>query len=99
MIVCKAGTYPNEEPFRCSTIGQAPGLAKQTTDQAGKACYGQTLKLITEVHKLRTKKFITLGTWALEQNGGQAFEAVAGGEMEERRKLAQIWKYDSTIDV
>jgi hypothetical protein len=48
MSVCKAGTYPIEEPFRCSTIGQAPGLAKEIIDWA---------------RKLRRKKsFITLGS-------------------------------------
>jgi hypothetical protein len=30
-------------------------------DQAGKACQGQTLQLITKIRKLRTNFFITLG--------------------------------------
>ncbi len=32
MSVCKAGTYPIEEPFRCFTIGWGTGFAKQTID-------------------------------------------------------------------
>jgi hypothetical protein len=27
MFAVKAGAYPSETPFRCSTLGKAPGLA------------------------------------------------------------------------
>ncbi len=33
----------------------------QTFDQAGKACWEQTLQLITKIHKLWTKKFNNIG--------------------------------------
>jgi hypothetical protein len=31
MFVSKAGAYPNEAPFRCSTLGHAPGLTNNHT--------------------------------------------------------------------
>ena len=33
-------------------------------NQAGKACQGQTLKLIKKIHKLRSKKFYSIGSRA-----------------------------------
>jgi hypothetical protein len=47
------GEHLKEAPFRAS-FWPYP----QTLDLAGKACQGQTLYLITNIHKLRTKKVL-----------------------------------------
>jgi len=41
MFVGKAGAYPNEAPFMCSSVGSWPH--PETLDYSGKACYGHTL--------------------------------------------------------
>jgi hypothetical protein len=35
--------WPRPRPFRCSTLGQAPGLTHIHQPRLGKACQGQTL--------------------------------------------------------
>ncbi len=52
LFASEAGVYPSKTPFRCSTLGLAPGKAhKQKTTEM--AFQEQTLKLV--------KKFVTYG--------------------------------------
>ncbi len=48
-----------------SRVGSWP--YPQTVDQAGNNCQGQTLQLITKIHKLRTKIFYNIGPWCQHQ--------------------------------
>ncbi len=43
MLTGKAGAYPSEAPFRCSSLGVGSLPHPQTLDLAGKACQGQML--------------------------------------------------------
>ncbi len=53
MFVGKAGAYPIEEPFRCSTLGLAPGLAdKQKT---------RLERLARDKHSRLIRKFVNHG--------------------------------------
>jgi hypothetical protein len=54
----KAGAYPSEITFRCSTLGKAPGLAHK--DSAGKASHGKTLAFYENSLITAVKSFITL---------------------------------------
>jgi hypothetical protein len=38
MFSSKAGAYLNGAPFRCYTLGLAPGLTRNQLDKAGQAC-------------------------------------------------------------
>ncbi len=62
--VCSWQAFPSKsggQPFSHSTLGQ---LSAQTLYQASKACHGQTLQLITNIHKLRMQKvFIIIVSW------------------------------------
>jgi hypothetical protein len=42
----------------CPRLTDFPTKLERLLEQAGKACRGQTLKLITKIHKLRTKKVL-----------------------------------------
>ena len=43
MFAGKARAYLCDAPFRCFTIGLAPGITLKDIDLAGKDCQGQTL--------------------------------------------------------
>ncbi len=43
MFTRKAGAYPSEAPFRCSTIGKAPDITNKKLYWAGKVYQGRTL--------------------------------------------------------
>ncbi len=60
VLLVRPGGFPRVENLKGASLGQAmPYL--QILDQAGKACQGQTLQLITEIRKLRPKKFYNIG--------------------------------------
>ncbi len=56
MFACKAGAYMNEAPFRCSTLGQAPGHS-----------YKHKTKLVIFARYKNSKKFYNIGSWCLSQ--------------------------------
>ncbi len=61
--VCPWQVFPAQsidcmEQMKDSSLGQAPVLQ---TDQVKQACQGQTLQLITNICKLRQKKFFNIG--------------------------------------
>jgi len=57
----KAGACPSEKPFRCSTLGQAPGFAPQTIDRFWKSLPGaNTLAYYKNLQVTAMKSFITL---------------------------------------
>ncbi len=53
MFVGKAGAYPIEEPFRFSTLGQAPGFAHKQ--------YTRLERLVGEKHSSLLQKFVSYG--------------------------------------
>jgi hypothetical protein len=55
MFVGEAGAYPRRVVFSGKFLS-----CPHTLDQAGKACYGQTLWFITKICELRIKKFKTM---------------------------------------
>jgi hypothetical protein len=60
MSVCKAGTHPIEEPFRCSTIGYAPGLANKQYTRLEWLTMDKHSSLSRKLVNYREKSFITL---------------------------------------
>ncbi len=58
MLVRKARAYLSEALFRCSTVVYGSQPYPQTLDYVGKTCKGQTLKVIANISKLRTKFFM-----------------------------------------
>ncbi len=53
----RPGAYPRVSPALCAN--------NYTTLEAGKACQGQTLYLISKIRKLRTKKLYDIVAWGL----------------------------------
>jgi hypothetical protein len=61
MSVCKAGTYPIEEPLRCSTIGQAPGLAHKQETRLERLAMDKHSSLRQKFVNYREKMFYNIG--------------------------------------
>jgi hypothetical protein len=60
MSVYKAGTYPIEETFRCSTLGQAPGLIQKHYSRLEKLARDKLSSLLLTSVNYGQKSFITL---------------------------------------
>ena len=62
MFVSKAGAYPSEALFRCSTLGQAPGLTHKHTWLERPAREKHSSLLRTSENYI-CKKFYNIGPW------------------------------------
>ncbi len=67
MFACKAEAYPSEALFRCSTLGQAPGLTRKHQTRLQKLARDKHSNLLQKSVNYRQKSFITLAPGG--QNG------------------------------
>ncbi len=56
--------YPKEAPFRCSTLGQAPGLTHQHQTRLERLAKEKRSSLLRKVVTYRRKKFYNIVTWS-----------------------------------
>ncbi len=61
-LVCdKAGAYPSEAPFKCSTLGQAPGLAHEHSTRLERLAKDKHSSLLRKSVNYVRKKFYRIG--------------------------------------
>jgi hypothetical protein len=60
MFAAKTGAYPNEIPFRCSTLGQAPGLTHNITISREDLPGTNTLAYYKKIVNSDRKKFFLI---------------------------------------
>ncbi len=68
MFVGKARTYPNEAPFRCSTLGLAPGLALKQYTRLERLARDKHPGLLQKFVSYGRKKFYNIGLWSFERS-------------------------------
>ncbi len=65
MFEGKAGAYPNETPFRCSTLGYTPGFIHKHQTRQEKIGKGKHSSLLRKFIHYGRKKFYNIDTWSL----------------------------------
>jgi hypothetical protein len=60
MFVGKTGAYPSEAPFRCSTLGYAPGLIHKLQTRLEKLARNKCSSLLRKFVNYGCKKFYNI---------------------------------------
>jgi hypothetical protein len=64
MFVGKAEDHPIEESFRCSALGQAPGLALKQKTRLERLARDKNSSLLRKFVNYGREKFYNIGPWA-----------------------------------
>ncbi len=68
MFAGKAGAYPSEAPFRCSTLGQVPGLTRKHQTRLERLARDKHSSLIRKSVNYGCKKFYGTGPWPFQSS-------------------------------